>query len=154
MNKINKKLLIEQLDKKMQKLAVLTDFEIPSKGWIYTLRKSLNMSLNHIAKRLEITPQSMKEIEEREQNKSLTLKRLYEIAEVLNLKFVYGFIPKENSIKDIIEKRAYEVAKEIVMRTSHSMALENQKNTEERIKEAIKEKAEEIKREMPKYLWD
>ena len=44
--------------------------------------------------------------------------------------------------------------KEIVMRTSVNMSLEEQKNSERRIRKAIKEKALEIQRGMPKYLWD
>ena len=34
------------------------------------------------------------------------------------------------------------------------MALEDQQNTNERIAKAIAQKTEEIKTEMPKYLWD
>ena len=41
-----------------------------------------------------------------------------------------------------------------MLRTSHTMQLEDQENTEQRIQTAIKEKADEIKGEMPKYLWD
>ena len=40
------------------------------------------------------------------------------------------------------------------MRTSHTMKLEDQENSEERIKKAIKDRAEKIKNELPKYLWD
>ena len=47
-----------------------------------------------------------------------------------------------------------EVAKQIVQRTSHSMSLEDQENIPERIKKAIKDKAEQIKNEIPRYLWD
>ena len=46
------------------------------------------------------------------------------------------------------------MAEEIVMRTSHTMKLEDQENSEERIKKAIKDRAEKIKNELPKYLWD
>jgi len=34
------------------------------------------------------------------------------------------------------------------------MKLEAQQNSAERIEKAIRERAEEIKREMPKLLWD
>jgi hypothetical protein len=34
------------------------------------------------------------------------------------------------------------------------MTLEDQQNSKERIEKAIKQKTEEIKYEMPKYLWD
>ena len=54
----------------------------------------------------------------------------------------------------MIEKRANDLAKEIVFRTSISMKLEDQENNPKRVQKAIKEKVEELKLEMPKYLWD
>jgi len=40
---INRRLLIEQLDRKLQKLQILKELEVPSKGWINAIRTSLNM---------------------------------------------------------------------------------------------------------------
>jgi hypothetical protein len=54
----------------------------------------------------------------------------------------------------MIEKRAEKIAREIVMRTSHTMALEDQENKEERLQQAIKERAYRLTLEMPKHLWD
>ncbi|MCX6151998.1 MAG: mobile mystery protein A [Ignavibacteriales bacterium] len=154
MKDLNKKLMIEQLDRKFEKLAVLKDLEISPKGWINAIRTGLNMSLVQLAKRLKITSVSVKEIEQREIDKGISLKKLTEVAEVLNCHFVYAFIPKDGSLTKMIEKRAFEVAKEIVLRTSHTMKLEDQENSEERIIKAIADRAEKIKNEMPKYLWD
>ena len=72
----------------------------------------------------------------------------------LDMRLIYGFIPNDKSLDQMIQRKAFELAKEIVLRTSESMILENQENTMERIKEAIKDRAEQIKNEMPKYLWD
>lgn len=151
---LNRKLLIEQIDKKMQKFYVLTESGLPPKGWIYSIRTALNMSLSQLGKRLHKTAQSVKEIEEREQNNSLTLKRFIEVAEALNLRFVYGFVPNDSSLEKMIEKRALQVARDIVLRTSQSMSLEDQRNNDERLQNAIKDRAEKIKQEMPKFLWD
>jgi len=70
------------------------------------------------------------------------------------LKFIYGFIPEKESISEMVKQRALEIAKEIVLRTSVNMSLEDQKNSEKRLRKAIKEKTLEIQQEMPKYLWD
>ena len=48
-----------------------------------------------------------------------------------------------------IEKRAKELATEIVMRTHATMTLEDQQNSKERIEQAIALKTAEIKFEMP-----
>ena len=101
-----------------------------------------------------ITPQSVREIEEREKNGTVSLRVLKEFGNSIDMKLIYGFIPKDKSLKSIIEKRALELASEIVSRTSVNMKLEGQENSPKRIKNAILLKAEEIKMEMPNYLWD
>ena len=148
------RLLIEQVDKKLALFKPLNSFIIPQRGWVHTIRIALKMSLRQLGNRLNITPQSVKEIEEREANGSITLKGLKEVGEVLDMKLVYGFIPKEHSIEEMIEKRAYEIAKQIVLRSSHTMLLEDQENSKARLEKAIRNRAAEIKFKMPKYLWD
>ena len=154
MKNLSKSLALEQLDKKMKKLSSLSEISIPSTGWVNLIRTTLNMSLKQLGKKLNITSQSVKEIEAREADKKITLEKLNEVAEALNLKLVYGFIPKHGSLQKMIEKRALEIARQIVLNTSHSMALEDQQNEPARIKKAIKDRASQIKNEMPKYLWD
>ena len=150
----NRKLMLEQLDRKLAKLHILREVEIPSKGWINAIRSSLNMSLVQLARRLKKTPVAVKEIEEREQNRTITLRKLIEVGNALELEFVYGFLPKESTIQKMIEQRAQQVAREIVMRTSHTMALEDQENSEKRLRQAIKDRAQLLVQEMPKHLWD
>jgi predicted DNA-binding mobile mystery protein A len=149
------KLVIEQLDRRFSKFQTLSkELEIPSNGWINTLRKTLNISLKQLGNRLNVSSQNINQFEQREKEGSISIQKLREVAEALNMNFVYIFIPKDGSLEEMIEKQANKVAKEIVMRTSHSMKLEDQENSEDRLKKAIKDRAEKIKRELPKYLWD
>lgn len=148
------KLIMEQLDTKILHLKKVENLVIPSSGWVYSIRKALGMSMRQLGKRMGITPQSIKEIEEREQNETISIKVLRQFGKSLNLKLIYGFIPQSGTLEEIIETRANELAIEIVNRTSISMKLEDQENNPARIQKAIKEKANEIKTEMPKYLWD
>lgn len=148
------KLILEQIDKKISQLKKLEDLTIPSSGWVYAIRQALGMSLRQLGIKMGIKPQSVKEIEEREKNGTISLNVLRQFGSSLNLKFVYGFIPKEDSLETIIEKRATEIAQTIVNRTSISMKLEHQENNPKRIKKAIQDKTNEIMLEMPKYLWD
>ena len=94
------------------------------------------------------------DIERREQEGAITLKSLREAARALDMQLVYGFIPIDGSLDALIERKAKELATQIVMRTSNSMKLEDQENTSERIKKAIEERTISIKYEMPKTLWD
>ena len=153
--KYNKQhLLIQQTDKKLDAFKHLKEIVVPSKGWINTFRIALKMSLRQLGNRLRISAQSVKEIEEREASGTITLNSLRDAANSMDMKLVYGFVSKHDSLEEMIEKRAKELAAEIVMRTDTTMTLEDQQNSNERIKKAIAQKTAEIKFEMPKYLWD
>jgi predicted DNA-binding mobile mystery protein A len=154
MKNTKQQLLIDQTERKLEPFRSLETAVIPQNGWIHTIRKSLKMSLRQLGNRLSITAQSVKEMEERETNGSISIKSLSEAARVLDMKLVYGFISKHESLDKMIEKRAGEIAREIVLRTNNSMILEDQQNSENRINKAIEQKTAEIKTEMPKYLWD
>lgn len=147
-------LLLQQTDKKTEAFKELKSITIPTKGWINTFRTAIKMSLRQLGNRLHIAPQSVKEIEEREANGTITLKSLRDVANALDMQLVYGFVSKHESLEQMIEKRAKELAKEIVLRTHNTMTLEAQENSAERIEQAIAQKTAEIKYEMPKYLWD
>ena len=150
----NRKLIREQLDNKIIKYRGLQKVALPPNGWIYSIRQGINMSLRQLGQRLSITPQSVKEVEEREKNGTISLKVLRQVANALDMDFVYGFVPRENTLEAMVTKKAKELATRIVERTSIQMGLEDQKNTDERIEKATNERTDEIKRELPRYLWD
>ena len=150
--KNTKKLQIEQLDRK---IAVYDNLpEIPAKGWIHGIRTALKMSFRQFGSRLGIAAQSAQEIEEREKSGNISLKSLREVATALDMRLVYGFVPREGSFEKMLEKQALTVARRIVMRTDNTMKLEDQSVSKQRVEKAVRELAEEIKREMPRYLWD
>jgi len=150
----NQKLIIEQIDRKIIKFNELKDIKIPEQGWIKSIRIALKMTLKQLGNRLNITPQSVKEIEDREKNGSLTLNILRKFGEVMQMKLVYGYIPEKGSLNEIINAKAYEIAKSIVMRTAKNMELEEQSVLKEQLDKAIEEKKNELIKEIPKYLWD
>lgn len=112
------------------------------------------MSLQQLGKKLSITRQSVQEMEQREQDETITLKSLKEVAKAMDMQLVYAFVPVDGTLEDLIERKATALARQIVMRTSNSMKLEDQQNSTERLEKAIQERANAIKNEMPKILWD
>ncbi len=154
MDRQQKALVITHLDIKLNQLQTASLIAVPKKGWINSIRTSINMTLKQLGNRMSITAQSVKEIEDREAQGTITIKNLSEVANALDLKLVYGFVSKHGSIEKMIENRAQELAKEIVLRTSEHMELEDQKVDSKVLKEHIDIKTEEIKSDIPKYLWD
>jgi len=155
MEKITQKLLIEQMDRKLDAYASLCAIDRPEKGWLYSIRTALGMSYKQLSNRLRLkTPSSSKKIEQREEEGSITLNTLSEAAQAFDMKLVYGFVSKHGSLQSMIEKRALELAKEIVMQTSHNMVLEDQEPSNERLKIAIQDRKDQIMYDMPRYLWD
>lgn len=147
-------MILQQIDTKLKVFRPLQNFVQPKNGWVNAVRVALNMSLRQLGGRLGVTPQNLKQLEEREANGTITLKTLSEVANAMDMRLVYGFISKHESLEEMIEKRASELAKEIVMRTNMTMTLEDQQNSKERIQQAIKEKTIELKYQVPKFLWD
>jgi len=148
------KLLIEQLDKKLlhfQKSALLL---VPQQGWINTIRTALNMTMAQLGTKLNMTRQGVKRIEESEAKGSISINLLKDTGEALGLKFVYGFVPVDGTIDNLINIKAEKLARKIVLRTNQNMKLENQGIGDEKINDSISELASEIKREMRKSLWD
>lgn len=149
-----KKLLLEQLDRKIKPFQGTEKVIIPDKGWIYNIRVALNMTLEQLAKKLNMTKQGIKKIEEREFSESISIKSLKQIGKALDMQFVYGFVPKHDSLENLVSFKAEELARKIVLRTNQNMKLENQGNSDDQIDRAIVELTDEIKREMRKSLWD
>lgn len=149
-----RKLLIEQLDQKLQPFTYSRKVIVPERGWINSIRTTLNMTMAQLGSKLNITRQGVKKIEESEANGTITLNSLKNVAHAMDLKLVYGLIPKDGSINDLIQVRAEKLAEKIVLRTNQNMKLENQGIGDEKLAFTIKELADEIKREMKKSLWD
>jgi predicted DNA-binding mobile mystery protein A len=150
----NQSLLLQQLNSKMQHFVLLREIITPPTGWIKAIRSTLGISMQQLGNKLKISRQAVLDMERREKDGAITIKSLREIGLAMDLQLVYGFVPIDGSLDALIEKKANEIATQIVMRTANTMQLEDQSNSKERIAAAIKERATAIKQEMPKILWD
>jgi predicted DNA-binding mobile mystery protein A len=149
-----KSLQLQQLNNKMLGLASLKQIAVPPTGWIKAIRTAIGMSMLQLGNKLSVSKQGIMDIEKREKDGSITIKSLKEIGKALDMQLVYGFVPNDGSLDALINRKAKELATQIVLRTSNTMKLEDQGNSNTRIEKAIKERMEEIKNEMPKILWD
>lgn len=148
------KLQIEQLSNKLKPYQTLNKTPKPSIGWVKTVRISLGMTQEQLGNKLDTTRQAIQQLEKREAEGAITIRNLEEVATALDMSLVYAFIPKDGTVEQLIERKAKQLAMEIVLRTSGSMQLEDQENSPERIKAAIEERTNEILNQLPKALWD
>jgi len=149
-----KKLLIEQLDQKLAHFKDAGMVLVPQKGWVNTIRTTLNMTRNQLGTKLDMTKGAIQKIEEREATGQITINKLKDVGNALNMKFIYGYIPKDGTIESLINLKAEKLARKIVLRTNQNMKLEDQGISENKIEHSINDLANEIKREMRKSLWD
>lgn len=83
-----------KLDRKYEFGFVFEDFK--GNEQVLRLRKEHKLSLQSLGNKLNISAQSIKEIQDREKSGSVTIKILNKVAEALNYKFEYRFIPKRS----------------------------------------------------------
>ncbi|MFN0291320.1 mobile mystery protein A [Pedobacter helvus] len=151
---MKKELQITQLSKKLEEYKELQQSGRPINGWIKAIRTTLGMSLEQLANRLQVSKQNIQGMEKREQEMAITLKSLQDVAQAMDMQLVYALVPKDDSLTALIERKANELALNIVERTSQNMALENQQVNEKQALYAVKKRKEAILQEMPKALWD
>ena len=149
-----KQLLIGQLERKLKPYYGIEKIAAPEHGWINSIRLTLNMTLEQLGKKLGVTRQGAKRIETSESSGTISLRSMKEIAEVLDMQFVYGFVPKGGSVENLINEKAEALARKIVSRTNHNMVMEAQGNSDEQLKKAVTDLADDLKREMSRSLWD
>ncbi|MEZ4722966.1 MAG: mobile mystery protein A [Flavobacteriales bacterium] len=149
-----KQLLVGQLDQKLAKFKESELVQTPAEGWINAIRTTINMTREQLGAKLGMTKGAVQKIEEREATGQITINKLREAGQGLNMKFVYGFVPMEGSIQNLIDKESEKLARKIVLRTNQNMKLEDQGIGDEKLNQTIEELALEIKRELRRSLWD
>lgn len=145
-----RKLTARQLDKQVKPFK---NFIVPSVGWIRTIRKALGINTRQLGEKTGVSGERIVRIEADELENKLTMATLQKMAEAMNCKFVYAFIPDDNLDK-IIERAARDKAKAQMDRISHSMALEDQKTESKELKEQIDILTEEYLRGNLKNIWE
>jgi len=145
---------LDEVQGKLNPFSVLKSEIKPDNGWVNAIRVSIKMSLRQLGERLHITPQGVRDLEKREKEGAITINTLKEVGRVLDMDLVYGFISRHNTLEDMIEERAREIAEEVVLKTRQTMQLDNPGKSVSDIKKAIQQKTYEISSKMPSNLWD
>jgi len=112
------------LDRNLNRLKPLLA-QMPSDGWIRTIRESLRMTQSQLASQLGVSQPAIKAIEASETKGRVQLDSMKRVADALNCDFVYALVPRR-PLDEIVRSRAVEIAKEQMASVNQSMLIENQ----------------------------
>ena len=147
------KLIRKQLDKTLQPYQAIGEAGIPRLGWISAIRKALGMSARQLGARLGLSQQRVAQIEKQELAGGLTIKAMRKVAEGLDCRFVYAFVPN-GSLEEIVARQARRVALRRLAQASHTMKLEDQALGRDSDNEILAEMVAEMTADPPGELWD
>lgn len=153
MKPLHKKLIQEQLDATLARLACMRDVQRPAKGWLRAVREALGMSGRQFARRLRVSAPWITALEKKELTGGVTINTMRQAAESLDCVFVYAVIPRE-SLEAIVRRRAEALAEKQLARVSHSMLLEAQQLSDTEQQKAFAAEVDALLHDMPKELWD
>ncbi len=125
----------------------------PREGWIKAIRTALGMTTYQLAKRLDCGQSNITKYEDREQQGTITLKTLEDVAKGLNCRLIYAFVP-EKDLSEILEEQARAVIRHQMRSLSHSMNLEQQGLSKEQDKKNEDLLVEELLKGNLKKLWE
>jgi predicted DNA-binding mobile mystery protein A len=149
-----RRLVIEHFDKNLQSfqraLHVLRDAQ-PSNGWIAGLRSALGMTERALASRMRVTQPTLRKLEKREREDTITLGSLRRAADALDADLVYALIPRRK-LRDAITAQAQQVAEARMRPIARTMQLEGQALTTEQLRQQTDDLARELEAH-PNKLW-
>ncbi len=153
MNYWDKKTVCKQLDKKLTHLKDFAAFDVPQQGWIKTIRDALGLSAKQLAKKTGMDQPRISRLERTEKQGNMTLATLQKIAQGLNMKFVYGFVPEE-SLEAMVKVQAKHIALNRLKRLNDTMRLEKQGLSDPEQEQALQDMIDKILVDPPKDFWD
>ena len=110
------------------------------------------MSVTQLAKRLEISPPSVVDLEKNEARGVITLATLERAARALDCSLVYAVVPR-TSLESMTVERAEAVARQQLRATAHSMALEKQSVDPDDEAEQLKRLVRKLLEQRSRDLW-
>jgi len=127
--------------------------KVPLHGWIRAVRFALGMSGRQLAERMGISKNSVSAIEKREQDGSVSIQMMIRVAEAMDCRFFYGFLPN-GSFEEIVKRRAEEIARERINRINQTMKLEGQELREEETKRVWRREVDNLVNQTPRTFWN
>lgn len=151
MNYWDKKLIREQLDKKLANLKEFAEHKLFG-GWIKTIREALDMTSGDLASRVGVNQSRIIHMEKSEIEGNIKISTMQKIADSLDMDFVYGFVPR-TSLNTMVRKQAEKIALQKIKRLDHTMRLEMQELSSEEREKSLQDMIDKILIEEPRDFW-
>lgn len=145
-------LRIEQLQATLSAYAPLVSQKVPARGWLKLIRESLGLSQRQQAQRLGIAAPTLHKSEQAEAEDRITLGHLRKLADGLDCELVYALVPRK-PLPEVVRDRARAIALEEVGGVAHTMNLEDQRPTDERLRNQVERRSQELLRSRWSELW-
>lgn len=143
----------EQLQERFDQIKDFARKPLPKNGWIRTLRDALGLSSYALAKKLGCKAANVLSMEQREKRGNIQLETLETVAQAMNCRLVYYFIPHE-SLDKILENQARLIAQKKIQHVNKSMKLEAQGLTIKQLKQQEDELVQKLLHGNLRDLWN
>ncbi len=127
--------------------------ETPTGGWIRAIRQALGMNYEVLGKRLGVSKQTAHQLERAESNGAITINRMRIAADALECDLVVLLVPRQ-PLAEIVLQRAIEASTNQVQRVSHSMAMEQQYVSRDRINQMVDDRVAEMIENGDQKIWE
>lgn len=145
-------LRLDQLQLSLSAYAGLLERPRPPRGWLKLIREALGRTERQQAQRVGITGPTLHKSEQSEADDRITLGQLRKLADGLDCELVYALVPRR-PLTEMIGARARTIASEEVNAVAHTMSLEDQRPTAERLRKQVEHRTEELLRGRWSALW-
>jgi len=144
-------LALHQLDAALNQWRALPRSR-PGKGWLHAIRQALGMTTRQLAKSVGVTQTAVVDAERTEARGDITLATLQRYAAAMGCELSYALVPKR-PLRETVEERADQLAREQVSRVRHSMALEDQLTSREHLEREVAELRRRLLEGKRSRLW-
>jgi len=153
MNKLFKQIAREQYSQIVNSAIAVLNIRQPKEGWIKTVRMALGMSGTQLANRLRNTRTITPYLERSELEGGITIRKMQQVAEAMDCKFVYAIVPEE-SVESLVNQQAFKKAQALTSQASVHMMLEDQALTEEQLAIETQRLKGQMLKNMDRTFWD
>lgn len=93
---------LAELDRQFGEFAKMQRSATPRCGWVKTIRLALGMSSGALGRRLAISAQGVRKLEQAEANRTITLNTLARLAEGLDCEVHYVLVPRTRLVEQVL----------------------------------------------------